>query len=274
MWLTVVGCRSGMPSEGQSSSSYLVGSDSARVLLDCGPGTATTLGVHPTTLDGIVISHLHLDHCYDLLPVGKMLLASHARHAMLFPTLRSAPSHEPRPPVPLYVPEGGRAVLEALAALFPVGAALPILDKAFSVAFDVREYQPGDTFSIGDLQIEVHGLRHIVPNCGIRVESATGSLAYTGDTGTTDELVGLARGVDLLLAEATLELPDSSGHGHLCALEAAEAAARARVGQLVLTHFITDDDEWLEARRAEAVTRFGGPVHVARPGRHFAVRAA
>jgi len=274
MWLTVIGCRSGMPSGGRCSSSYLVSTSSTRILLDCGPGAATALSAigHPNQLDGIVISHLHLDHCYDLLPLGKMLLAGRVHYPMRFPTLPENIRPVPAPPIPLYVPEGGRPIFEALAALFPV-ATIPMLDKAFSVAFDVREYRPGDTFTIGDAKIGMHGLRHAVLNCGTRIESAEGSLAYTGDTGVTDALVDLARDVDLLLAESTLELPDPSDHGHLCALEAGDAAMNAGVGQLVLTHFVTDDPGWLGARRAEAAGRFGGPVHLANPGRRFAVRA-
>ncbi|MBX6357828.1 MAG: MBL fold metallo-hydrolase [Micromonosporaceae bacterium] len=274
MQLTVLGCRSGMPSDGQCSSSYLVSTASTRILLDCGPGAAAALSAigHPSQLDGVVVSHLHLDHCYDLLPLGKTLLSGWARYPMRFPTLPE--SAAPRPledPVPLYVPRGSRATLETLAGLFPV-ATIPILDKAFSLAFDIREYEPGDVFSVGDCEITMHGLRHAVPNCGTRLESPEGSLAYTGDTGITDALVGLARDVDLLLAEATLELTDDSDHGHLCARDAGDVAKTAGVGRLVLTHFITDHAGWLAARREDAANVFDGPVHLARPAGRFDAR--
>lgn len=273
MQLTVLGCRSGMPTGGQCSSGYLVESASARLLLDCGPGTATALSaiMHPRGLDGVVISHLHLDHCYDLLPVGKALLAGRVRYPMKFPTLPEAAETSDCPPVPLYVPRGGREKLRALAALFPVST-IPMLDRAFEVAFDVREYDPGDAFAVGDCEVGLHELRHALPNCGTRVESDSGSLAYTGDTGVTDALVPFARDVDLLLSEATLELPDESPHGHLSATDAGRTAQAAEVGQLVLTHFVTAEASWLKARKADAERVFDGPVHLAAPAGQFDVR--
>ncbi|MFC4943060.1 MBL fold metallo-hydrolase [Pseudonocardia sp. GCM10023141] len=276
MQLTVLGCRSGMPADGQASSGYLVETGSATVLLDCGPGVATVLSsvLAPERLDAVVISHLHADHCYDLLPLGKALLHVRARrelaasggdtHAALLGLDSSAPG------VPLYVPAGGRAVLDRLAALFPV-TTYPLLDRAFDIAFDVREYLPGDVIALGGATVSLHLLRHTAPNCGVRVDSAGGSLAYTGDTGVCAELGALARDVDLLLAESTLTAPEIGSHGHLCAAEAGAAAAAGMVGQLVLTHFITAEPAVLDAHRAAAATVFDGPVHLAAPLRRYAV---
>lgn len=276
MDLTILGCRSGMPAQGQASSGYLVsaGSETAptRILLDCGPGVATSLSAiaEPGTLDAVVITHLHLDHCYDLLPIGKSLLSAGLR----YPAAGRPPQTEVRiPRIPLYAPEGSAALFGRLAALFPVTTA-PVLDRAFELAFDVREYAPGKGFTVGDTEIRPELLAHAAPNCGIRVSSAEGTLVYTGDTGRTPALRELAAGADLLLAECTLNETDDGPHGHLCAEDAAEAAADAAVGELVLTHFSTADPAWLEASRRRAAERFGGPVHIATPSARFPVRAA
>jgi ribonuclease BN (tRNA processing enzyme) len=238
--------------------------------LDCGPGAATALSAmgHATMLDAVIISHLHLDHCYDLLPLGKTLLAGLVGYASLFSSLPD--DHFPvlESPIALYVPAGATNTLENLARLFPV-ATIPVLDKAFSAGFEIREYVPGDTFTVGDFKVSMHGLRHAVPNCGTLLESGGRTLAYTGDTGMTDDLFGFARGADLLLCEATLERPDNTDHGHLCAAEAGEVAREAGVGELVLTHFVTDNRAWLQARCAEAAERFENPVHIAQPGARF-----
>ncbi|MBL7493599.1 MBL fold metallo-hydrolase [Frankia sp. AgB1.9] len=274
MRLTVLGCRQGMPADGQASSSYMVSTGSARILLDCGPGAATALSsiAHPSDLDAIIISHLHADHCYDLLTLGKTLLAGRLRDPARFPTLRDAALNE-WPPVPLYVPKGGRARLEILASAFPVPS-FPMLDRSFDVAFDVHEYEPADAFTVGDCKIIMHSLNHSLPNCGTRIESPEGSFAFTGDTAATPDLVPLAQNVDLFLSEATLEEPDTTSHGHLCAAEVGEVAAAADVAQLVLTHFITADETWLKARKADAERSYGGPVHLAAPGRSFDIRPA
>ncbi|MET7334987.1 MBL fold metallo-hydrolase [Nonomuraea sp. NPDC005650] len=267
MRLTVLGCRAGMPSDGQASSGYLVTTDSTKILLDCGPGIATALsGVcPPAALDAVVLSHLHNDHCHDLLPIGKKIIAD-----QLGNPLAASATVDFRPPIPLYVPVGGRGLLDALSALFPL-ATLPLLEKAFEVAFDVIEYEPGDTFEVGDCVIGLHELRHALPNCGVRVESAQAGLAYTGDTGVTDALVTLAGGVDLFLAEASLVETDTGDHGHLSAADAARAAHRAGAGRLVLTHLPSAEPAFLAARAAEAAGEFGGPVLVAAPGSSYEI---
>ncbi|MGC0417173.1 MBL fold metallo-hydrolase [Embleya sp. AB8] len=277
MQLTVLGCRSGMPADGQASSGYLVTSAGARILLDCGPGVMTGLGTvtRPDRLDAVVISHMHLDHCYDLLPLGKRLLAATVPYPGDLPESfkRAAlpPRRADRGRLPLYVPAGARDVLDRLAALFPV-TTMPLLDQAFELAFEVREYTSGDDFAVGDCRVDVRELRHAAPNCGVRVTGPDGTLVYTGDTGVTDALPELARDSDLLLAEATLEQTDNGAHGHLSAADAGRAAAAAGAGQLVLTHFVTADPDWLAARRAEAAAVYAGPVLLAHPGARFDVR--
>ena len=263
MLLTVLGCRSGMPAGGAASSGYLLETASSRVLLDCGPGVATALGARtdPAALDAVVISHFHSDHCYDLLPVGKSLLTALAHGA----------AGADFAPVPLFVPAGCRDLLDRWAGLFPV-TTYPLLDKAFEVGFDVREYLPGDRYEVGDCTLSLHELRHAVPNCGIRVETASATFAYTGDTGPTPALRDLAADADLLLAEATLAEPDPGPHGHLTGGEAGRAAAEAGARELVLTHFTTDDPEELGARRDDAAREFGGPIRVAEPGARIPVR--
>jgi len=251
----VLGCHAGMPASGQASSGYLVATSRCRVLLDCGPGVAAALSAHGGAggLDAIVVTHLHPDHCYDLLPIGI--------------TLRRATRSVP---LPLYVPRGGRVLLHGLGRLFPLGQD-PRQDIPFHHSFTVREYLPGQVIHIGDCTLSMHGLRHVVANCGIRVQSGPDTMAYTGDTGLTEALLELARDADLLLAEATLAGTDTSDWGHLCATDAARVAAAAGVGQLVLTHFGSADPQWALARKIDAARVFTGPVHLALPGAHYPV---
>ena len=59
-------------------------------------------------------------------------------------------------------------------------------------------------------------MNHPVESFGFRVEHGGISLAYSGDTGECDALVELARGVDLLLAEASfLDEPGLPADLHL-----------------------------------------------------------
>ncbi|MCX4091541.1 MBL fold metallo-hydrolase [Nocardia sp. alder85J] len=272
MQITVLGCRAGVPAQGQPSSGYLVDTGDSRILLDCGPGIATSLSavMDPADLDAVVISHTHIDHVYDLLPLGKALLAPVALSG--FPGVESlfGPGPHEMPRVPLYLPAGSGPLLERWSALLST-TTLPLLDRVFDGAFEVHEYEPDDITAVGVSTLEFVELRHAKPNCGVRICAPSGSLAYTGDTGPTEALVRLAADIDLFVSEATLAVSDPGAHGHLCAADAARAAAAARAGQLLLTHFPTTDEDWLKARLTEAAAEFAGPIHLARPSAVFQV---
>src|ERR1700755_2024947 len=131
MELIVLGCHAGMPAGGRASSGYLVASHGFRLLLDCGPGVATALSGAggAAGLDAIVVSHLHPDHCYDLLPIGT--------------TLRRAAR-----PLPVFAPHGARALMDELAGVFPLRPGNRRV-PAFHEAFEVVEYEPGQVFEVG-----------------------------------------------------------------------------------------------------------------------------
>ena len=69
-----VGAAYGLPHEGQSS--YLVRTPERAVVLDLGSGTFNRLCalVAPQDLDAVVISHLHPDHCADLMSLRVYML--------------------------------------------------------------------------------------------------------------------------------------------------------------------------------------------------------
>jgi len=96
-------------------------------------------------------------------------------------------------------------------------------------------------------------------------------LAFVGDAGHTDDLVGEAEGADLLVIEATY-LHQEAGlareFGHLTARQAATLARRAKVKQLVLTHLSRRNREHDTLAEAQAI--FPNTV-VARDFDHFRV---
>jgi ribonuclease BN (tRNA processing enzyme) len=95
-------------------------------------------------------------------------------------------------------------------------------------------------------------------------EGAVASLAYSGDTGLNPDLVTLAQGVDLALFEASFVGREGPPDLHLTATQAAEHAAQAGAGRLLVTHLVAwnDDAQVL----AEAQAAFPGVVELARPG--------
>ena len=213
MKLTVVGCSPAWPNPGSAHSGYLVTNGERRVLLDCGPGVLARLRETESwpTIDAIVITHLHLDHCGDLVP----WLWGHA----LGPA-KGTPGPQ------LYVPPAGLARISTFA---PLGRFLEV--------FGVHEYADGVPFDAAGHAVTARAVNHYgEPSFGLRVEHGGRVLAYSGDSGPTPALVELARDADVFLCEATLLEPEGEPHGHLSADEARAIAAEANARRLLITH--------------------------------------
>ena len=94
-----------------------------------------------------------------------------------------------------------------------------------------------DSFDLYTLPME-----HIESSVGFRIVTSDGiSIAYTGDTDFCENAVTIAREADIFICESAL--PDElKVPGHLTPSLAGEIAKRARVKQLVLTHFYPECD--------------------------------
>lgn len=240
MRLTVLGGCGAWPQAGQACSGYLVEHDGFRLLVDVGYATVPRLLQWTTAdqVDAVFISHGHPDHCADLNP----LLRARA--------LGDTPGDAT--PLPVYAPAGA---LDAVLALDRPG----MLDDAYRL----HEFAAGERLDIGPFGAETRLLPHWVPNAGLRLTAGDGVLVYTGDTGPSPEVAMLARGADLLLAEATFvdQVPEASRRYLSSARQAGRYATEAGVGQLLLTHLWPGTDP--AAARAAAATEYGGDLGVA-----------
>jgi ribonuclease BN (tRNA processing enzyme) len=250
--LTVLGGSAAGPNTGAGCSGYLVESDGTRIVLDLGPGTLPELRRHADfrTVAGIVISHMHLDHVLDIA------------------ALRFALAYNPiKPPgrMPLWLPPGGFAQLGRIALAFADEG--EDIDY-FSSVFDVSEYDPGDTLTIGDIGLTFAPTIHYVPCWAMRLRSVgSGDLGYTADTGPSAPLSPFFAGVAVLIAEATLNEPgEETDHlrGHLTAREAGRLATQVNAETLVLSHIW--EELHFEGLRADAAAIFRRNLVVAHPG--------
>jgi ribonuclease BN (tRNA processing enzyme) len=242
MKLTVVGCSGSFPGPDSPASCYLLEAEGFRLVIDLGNGALGQLQRYAELfgIDAICLSHLHVDHCVDLVS---------------YFVARQYPPGGPKPPIPVYGPRG---TAERAAGIG--GDDVP----AVLARFEVRELAPG-TLEIGPFRVTVDHMNHPVETFGFRVEHAGWRLAYSADTGLTDALIRLADGADLLLCEASfLDGPDPVPNLHLTARQAAEYATRAGVGQLVLTHLVPWHDH--ERSRSEAAAAYSGPLSLATSG--------
>ncbi|HET7312198.1 MAG TPA: MBL fold metallo-hydrolase [Mycobacteriales bacterium] len=241
MKLTVIGCAGTFPGPDSACSSYLLEHDGFRLLIDAGNGSTGTLQRASGLLgiDAVLISHLHGDHYLDLVTY------TYARR--YHPTGRPAC-------LPVYGPSD---IKGHVASAF----GRPV-EELLNEVYDFRPIPGPGELEIGPFSLRLDLVNHPVETFGMRISDGTSTLAYSADTGACDELVELARGVDFFLCEASyLDGDTNPPDVHLTGREAAEHAARAEVGRLLLTHLVPWGDRHRTLEEAKAV--YDGTIDVA-----------
>jgi ribonuclease BN (tRNA processing enzyme) len=246
MRLTVLGCAGSFPGPESACSAYLVEAEGFRLLIDFGSGAMSALQRYSdmNTVDAIILSHLHGDHMLD---------------AVTYVVVRRYDPTGPKPPVPVYAPLG---------AAERISSAYSSDNEVFDDVYTFYGLQPG-TFPIGPFSVTVDRVNHPIETYGVRVEHGGKVLTYSADTAPCEALLRLATGADLFLCEASY--PDGADNPpglHLTGGEAGEAATKADVGRLLLTHLIP---AWFsEASIVDAASAaYTGPVEVVRPGARY-----
>jgi ribonuclease BN (tRNA processing enzyme) len=246
--LTVLGTATPYPRPDQPCSGWLLRTPHARIWIDTGPGTMAELQRHIRLeeLSAIWISHLHPDHCGDILSVYQWL----------------SNSEEPLPPVPVFGPPGWTAHLEAF---------LPTGHPGMLARFFVdHELDDRHEVVVGDLTLNVRRVSHSVPTFGVRAERGGRIFAYSADSGPCDSLIELARDANLFVCEsgATQATPGQAAY-HCTPEDAGRIASTAGASSLALTH-LAPGLAPTEARERAARTHVG-TVSLARVGSRLAL---
>ncbi len=260
--ITLLGTGSPIPDPRRAGPSTLVTADGLTVLVDCGRGVLMRLaaaGSLPPFLDAMLITHLHSDHISDL---GDVI------------TTRWVMSPGPLPFI-IYGPVGTAEVVRlTLASLNPdVGYRIDHhADLHSGPAVEVSEVSAGDTFTVGSASVRVGATDHrpVEPTIAFRIEVGDTSAVLGGDGVPCAGLDELCRGADAyvqtVIREDLVRLVPSARlqdilDYHSTVQQAAQTAASAGVGTLVLTHYVPalqpgQEDEW----RALAAAHFAGPI--------------
>ncbi|MER5263568.1 MBL fold metallo-hydrolase [Actinosynnema sp. NPDC002837] len=251
MQLTVLGCAGSAPGPDLPTSGYLVEAGGVRIVMELGSGVFGPLTrlCDPFELDAVLLSHLHLDHCAD------------------FGSLAVHRSEHPEPPydvterrLPVFAPSHAPSRLANAHAADRASLATTDLAETF----DFVPLAPG-RYAIGPVEVEVAAMRHICEAYGFRITYGGASLVFSGDTVPCPELVRLAEGADLLLADsAWREQAGRADYLHMSGQEAGEVAKAAGVDRLVLTHVLPWSDH--DGVLSDAAEAFPGPVELAAPG--------
>lgn len=238
MKLAVIGSSGTWPTTDAPTSGFVVEGGGARVMLDAGFGTAVRIP-DVGSIDAVVVSHRHPDHCADVLVL---------HHLLAFGPVR-------RTGLPLLGPP---SALQALISF----AGSP---DAFDPVFVLDPVDPGDRRAFGGLVLDFVAMDHSVPCNGVRASDGRRSVFYTGDTGFAGSWWDGVE-ADVLLCEASWQGDGDGGTytQHLTATQAGAIAAAMGVDRLILTHLRPDLDPVRSLDEARA--GFDGPVSHAVPG--------
>ncbi|MGO4258463.1 MBL fold metallo-hydrolase [Marmoricola sp. RAF53] len=252
MRLTVIGASGSYPGPDSPASCYLLESEHEgrlwRVLVDMGSGALGVLHryIDPASVDAVLLSHLHADHCLDLCG---------------FYVLRRYHPTGAQPKIPVWGPVD---TARRMAKAYDLDE-----DPGMNEEFDFLLY-PEETFTVGPFTVTAREVAHPVTAYGLRIEADGRALAYSGDTGTCDALVETARDADLFLCEASfIEGSDNPPDLHLTGAEAGRMASAAAARRLVLTHV----PPWYDPQvaLAESKLTYDGDVELAEPGKTYLI---
>jgi ribonuclease BN (tRNA processing enzyme) len=195
------------------------GPDSTRLLIDCGASSLIAMkyfGVETSTIDTILLSHLHGDH-FGGLPFFIM----EAQYV----------SGRERPLVIAGPPGLETRTYEALEVLYPGTSETP---RSFALEF--VELEDGTSTGIGAITVTPYSVIHPsgAPAFALRVSNEDKVLAFSGDTSWTDALIRVASGADLFICECNFW--EKQGGHHLDYATLMDHQAELGCRRLVLTH--------------------------------------
>jgi ribonuclease BN (tRNA processing enzyme) len=249
MRLTFLGTGSAMPTGERFQTGLLVEAGQRRLLIDCGSGALHGLARTDTGYEGIdtvLLTHHHLDHVSDLLPLMK------ARWL---------------------------AGEESLTIVGPPGTAdlvRGLLDvheyMQGRIDLDLREIEPtsaDDPHQIAGFEVAAMETRHSMDCHAYRIRGEVGGapITFSGDSEAFEELVEFADGSAVLAHDCSFpDEVDVSNHPTPASLGRTLGAASADVGRVYLTHFYPHTDGKHEEMLASIGEYYDGDVRIARDG--------
>ena len=268
--ITLLGTGGPIPDANRAGPATLISAGDEHVLVDAGRGVLMRLaaaGVGPLQLSAVLLTHLHSDHITDLNDVI---------------TTRWVMTFDPDPaPLRIVGPVGTQTVVDHLMASLEPDVAYRIAhhdDLTAPPAVEVIEVADGPVELGAAMAITAGPTDHkpVEPSVGYRFDAGEGDgrvgVVVAGDTVPCDGLDALCVGAHALVHTAIRKdiianvpiprLQDTLDY-HSSPEEAAQTAARAGLGTLVLTHYVPTfpsggGDDWCEL----AAQHFTGRVEL------------
>ncbi|NHN59373.1 MULTISPECIES: MBL fold metallo-hydrolase [Halorussus] len=227
MQVTFLGTGSAMPTGERYQTGIVVGDEAAdrRVLVDCGSGVLHRLqqsGIGYENVSTVLLTHHHLDHVADLLPLLKARWLAGEEH------------------LEVVGPSGTKALVDDLLGVFDY----------LEGRMDVRVREVGaHEFEVAGFDVEGYETRHSVPCLAYRFDdvsesgskargtSSRGGFTYSGDSEAFAGLPNFADGCDALAHDCSFpDDVDVDNHPTPTQLGEALAESGADIGRVFLTH--------------------------------------
>jgi ribonuclease Z len=241
--ILMLGTGAAMPDPDRTQTAILVTLDNGRhYMFDCGHGATRQMvraDVNPADVGWVFLTHLHHDHTCDL---PFFIISSWILNRIGAPLLLG--------------PKGTRRLVDhllengAFQADFRARAAYPVRQANLeAMRPEVREIVPGLVYEDEHIRVHADHVDHIpreICECyGVRIEAEGKVVTFSGDTKPCEAMSELARDADLLIHECSfpesfIEHRRRTGVGtfaHTSPRQLGEIATKARVKDLVVTHF-------------------------------------
>jgi ribonuclease BN (tRNA processing enzyme) len=230
---------------GSAGAAYLVRAGSTTLVLDLGQGSFPRLAgaLEPSTIDAVLVSHLHPDHFIDLVAL---------RHYLRW-------QFQPERHVRVIAPPGLEQRIDALH------------DEPGFTAATLDVEQIAGTIELDGVRVDAARVAHTDDSHAFRVSLAAGSgLVYSGDCGRAEDLDALVHPGDALLCEVSFGPgPVPRDALHLDGLAVGALAARTQAGRVLLTHLQMGYDA--AETMASVASRYAGPIEFVEPGARFLI---
>ncbi len=226
MRLAVIGSAGSYPAPASACSSYLLQHDGYQLLIDAGNGSMSNLYnfTTPGHLDGVFLSHPHVDHIADFVGIY------HYRQ------FACVPEHK----------------LDLYAGVETVDTLGRLLGSDLGDTVNINIVEPSKIFKIGPFEATSELMAHPVQTYGLRLTAKGKSIAYSADTGPCESLEVLSHKADLFLCESTW-IEESETYPkdlHMTVTQAVGFALRGEVGKLLLTHIAYPNSPFVALAKA------------------------
>jgi ribonuclease BN (tRNA processing enzyme) len=218
--VTFVGSGDSFGSGGRFNTCFLVNAPGVCFCIDFGTSSLIALnrlGIAHNSIDVILLTHLHGDHCGGIpfLLVDAMLAAKRER------------------PLTIAGPRETTARMKSLAAALMPG--MQLMTPKFAVTY--TDMHVLADYRVGPLKVTTFPAVHTRETnpTSLRVEVAGKIIAYTGDSEWTEHMPALADGADLFIAECYYY--SKPVRFHLNYPDIAKHKSTIKAKRLVLTHF-------------------------------------